>query len=119
MSTDLSSAIHNVQLDTKSINHIAAKSKLRLGNWMAEINAGSEEAILELYLSASLDQPEFGLVNLDGKSVIIISGGIIVDYSKRKRRSKVKTQSLRMLLEMIWLGQPIMCVNTMAERCVC
>jgi hypothetical protein len=54
--------IRDIRLDTKSIQHVSAKTKLRLGNWMSLTNAGSQEKIEELYVSASLDQPEYDYV---------------------------------------------------------
>lgn len=55
---DAITVIRDIRLDAKSIHHVTAKTKLRLGNWMSLTNAGSQEKILELYVSASLDQPE-------------------------------------------------------------
>ena len=56
---DSITVIKDIRLDTKCISHVRAKTKLRLGDWMSLTNAGSQERILELYISASLDQPEY------------------------------------------------------------
>ncbi|KAJ3219045.1 hypothetical protein HK099_004838 [Clydaea vesicula] len=49
----------DTRIDTKSDDYVIAKTHLRLGGWLEEINAASAETILKHYIDASKSQPSW------------------------------------------------------------